>query len=111
MATTPAAPRWDRTLRTVMWLDAWLSVAMVAAGLVAAPVVAALGLPPAGRAVVGLVCAVSAVLLAAFGAVTGVLLMLRLRAGHYLLPPGMRPPLPPGMNPFADPALHPSPAR
>ena len=89
MRTTDA--RYDRTLRTVMWLDA-LAVGGHGGGR---PGRCArrrgAGPAPAALAAVGVVSAVAAVLLAAFGAVTGVLLMLRLRAGHYLLPPGMRP--------------------
>lgn len=94
--------RYDRTLRSVMWMDAFLSVAMVAICLVAAPVVATVGLPAAAVDAVGLAAIVSAVLLAAFGAITAVALMLRIADGDYRLPPQLRVPLPAGMNPIAE---------
>lgn len=91
--------RYDRTIRVVMWLDAFLSTAMVAVCLVVCPVVAALGLPQVLRFALGVAAGVSAVLLAAFGTITAVLLMLRMRAGQYALPAGLRLPLPTGMSP------------
>jgi hypothetical protein len=93
------ANRYDRTLRTVMWMDAFLSVAMVVVGVIASPIVATLGVPHGivfGLAVAAIVCAV---LLAAFGAITAMLISLRLRAGTYLLPVDLRLPLPGPMRP------------
>ncbi|MGH8860322.1 MAG: hypothetical protein ACRDVG_03650 [Jatrophihabitantaceae bacterium] len=91
--------RFDRTVRIVMWLDAFLSVALVVVCLIAAPVVAALGVPHRILTALGLAAIVCAVLLAAFGAITAVLLMLRMNTGQYLLPRNLRLPLPPGMRP------------
>ncbi len=91
--------RYDRTIRVVMWLDAFLSTAMVAVCLVVCSVVAALGAPHVLRFALSVAAGVSAVLLAAFGAVTAVLLMLRMRAGQYALPAGLRLPRPTGMSP------------
>jgi hypothetical protein len=91
--------RYDRTLRSVMWMDAFLSVALVVISVVASPIVATLGVPQRfvfGLAVAAIGCAV---LLASFGAITAVLIMLRLRAGLYLLPVDLRLPLPPPMRP------------
>ena len=89
----------DRTLRTVMWLDAFLSAALAALCFVAAPVIATVGVPaPLVRAVC--VAAVGvAVLLAALGAITFVLLTQRMRAGQYLLPARLHLPLPAAMRP------------
>lgn len=91
--------RYDRTIRTVMWLDAFLSLAMVGAAIVAVPVVAGAGLPHAVVRCVGIVSIVCGVLLAAFGAITAVVLMLRMRDGDFLLPRELRLPLPRPMRP------------
>jgi hypothetical protein len=96
---TDTTRRFDRTVRTVMWLDAFLSVAIVVASIVAVPAVAILGVPDAITEAVAAVSLVSAVLLAAFGAITAVLLMLRMRAGQYFLPAQLRLPLPPPLRP------------
>lgn len=93
------ARRFDRTVRAVMWLDAFLSVAMVAVCIVASPVVATVGVPAAVRLGVGLAAIACAVLLAGFGAITAVLLMVRMQSGDYFLPSRLRLPLPPGMKP------------
>lgn len=89
----------DRVLRAVMWMDAFLSAAMALVCVAASPVVATVAMPHA--VVVGIVIASigCAGLLAAFGAITGVLIMLRMRAGQYLLPPDLHLPLPAGMRP------------
>jgi hypothetical protein len=89
----------DRTLRVVMWMDAFLSVALVVVSFFAVPIVATVGVPQRIVFAVGLVSIVSAVLLAAFGAITAVALMRRMYAGNYLLPPDLRLPLPSGMRP------------
>ena len=99
----PAHPaRLDRTLRVVMWLDAFLSLAMVAvcllAGAVAAPL-ATVGVPRALATALVVTAIVSAALLAAFGAVTAVALMIRMSGGQFGLPPGLRLPLPRVMRP------------
>jgi hypothetical protein len=94
--------RYERTLRTVMWMDAFLSVAMVVVCIVAVPVVATVGVPSALRTAVGMASILCAVLLAAFGAVTAVVLMVRMRGGDFLLPPRLRLPLPGPMRPDTD---------
>ena len=99
LTTTRPAPRLDRTLRAVMWMDAFLSVAFVGVGLVASPIVATLGVPSALRTAVGVGTFVAAVLLALFGAITAVAFMLRMRDGEYFPPPHLRLPLPDGMRP------------
>jgi hypothetical protein len=101
METPPVKIRhgYDRTLRVVMWSDAFLSVAFVVICLVAVPVIATLGLPSHALEAVALSAVVCGVLLAAFGAVTAVALMLRLHSGHFQLPPRLWLPLPPGMRP------------
>lgn len=96
---TPTAQRFDRTLRVVMWSDAFLSVALVAVGLVASPVVALLGMPRAILFPVAVATIACAVLLAAFGAITAVVLMARMRRGEFGLPARLWLPLPPGMQP------------
>lgn len=90
--------RFDRTLRSVMWLDAFLSAAVAVLCAVASPVVAAVGVPQRIVLALGIAAIGCAVLLAACGAVTGVLIMQRMRAGHYQLP-GLRLPLPAAMRP------------
>ena len=94
--------RYERTLRTVMWMDAFLSVAMVVVCIVAAPIVATLGVPQVLQTAVGITSIVCAVLLAAFGAITAVVLMMRMQAGNFLLPPRLRLPLPGPMRPDTD---------
>lgn len=95
--------RYDRTLRVVMWLDAFWSVAATVAAIGGSLAVGLLGLPHGAHVAVGVTALVAAVLLAACGAVTGVLLMMRMNAGHYTMPPGMRVPLPRGMHPDIGP--------
>jgi hypothetical protein len=91
--------RWDRTVRSVMWVDAVLSVAAVVVSIVAAPLVAVLGVPHAVLPALGTVAIVSAVVLAGCGAVTAVALTVRMHHGEYLLPPDLQLPLPPGLKP------------
>jgi hypothetical protein len=91
--------RFDRTLRAVMWMDAFLSVALVVVGVVASPIVATVGVPQRVLFGLGLAAIGSAVLLAAFGAITAILLMVRMHGGQYLLPAQLRLPLPPPMRP------------
>lgn len=83
-----------------MWMDAFLSVEFVSVATVASPIMAVLGATGSVRLAVGITALVCAVLLAAFGAITSVLLMLRMRAGMYFLPAGLNlRPLPSGMRP------------
>ena len=95
--------RYDGTLRVVMWLDAFWSAAATLVSIGGSVLVAVLGLPLEARVVVGISAIVAAVFLAACGAVTGVLLMLRMNAGHYTMPPDLRVPLPRGMVPHIGP--------
>jgi len=95
--------RYDGTLRVVMWLDAFWSAAATLVSIGGSVLVAVLGLPHEARVVVGVGAIVAAVFLAACGAVTGVLLMLRMNAGHYTMPPDLRVPLPRGMVPRIGP--------
>lgn len=88
----------DRTIRAVMWLDAFWSVAFILAAVLAA-VVAVVWAPSGVPASVVVGIFVSAAGLALCGAVTGVLLMERMNAGHYYLPDGLRLPLPAFMRP------------
>jgi len=85
-----------------MWMDAFLSVAIAALSMIAVPVVATLGVPRGVISWLGFSVLVSAILLAAFGAITGVALMLRMRDGNYFLPSQLRVPLPSGMRPDFD---------
>jgi hypothetical protein len=82
-----------------MWLDAFLSVALVVVCVLASPVLATVGVSAGVRVALGVLAIACAVPLAAFGAITGVLLMIRMRGGQYLLPADLRLPLPPGMRP------------
>jgi hypothetical protein len=91
--------RYDGTLRVVMWLDAFWSAAATLIAIGGTLLVALLGLPHGAHLAVGLASLVAGVLLAGCGAVTGVLLMLRMNAGHYTMPPRLRVPLPRGMVP------------
>ena len=96
-------PRYDRTLAAVMWMDAFLSAALAVVCLVASPIVALAGLPHWMLTDLGIAALVLCGLLAAFGAITFVLIWLRMRAGHYWLPAGLRLPLPASMRPPMDP--------
>jgi len=92
--------RYDRTLRVVMWMDAFLSVEMVVVCVIASPIAAIVGVTASIRLVLGIATLVCALLLAAFGAITGIVLMLRMRAGVYFLPAELNlRPLPSGMRP------------
>ncbi len=87
-----------------MWMDAFLSMALVVVSVIASPIVATLGVPSGFVLGIGLSAIVCAVLLASFGAITAVLIMLRLRAGVYLLPVDLRLPLPAPMRPATAPS-------
>ena len=95
--------RYDGTLRVVMWLDVFWSVVAVLVSIVGSLAVALLGLPGSALGAVAATSLVAAVFLAATGLVTGVLLMLRMNAGHYTMPPDLRVPLPRWMHPHIGP--------
>jgi hypothetical protein len=86
-----------------MWLDAFWSAAATLVAIGGTLLVALLGLPDGAWTVVGVASLVAAVFLAGCGAVTGVLLMLRMNAGHYTMPTDLRVPLPSGMVPRIGP--------
>ena len=98
MNRSPDAPRYDATLRAVMWLDAFWSLAFVVACLVVA-LVAAVWAPSEVPMTLVVATFASAVVLALCGAVTGGLLMVRMNEGHFYLPDGLRLPLPAFMRP------------
>jgi len=77
-----------------MWMDAFLPAAVVVVSVIESAVVAAFGVPRGMTFALGLAVIVCAVLLATFGAITGV----RLRASEYLLPAQLRLPLPAPMR-------------
>lgn len=83
-----------------MWMDAFLSVALVVVCVITSPIVATLGVPRSICFALGLAAMVCAVLLAAFGAITAALIMLRMQDGQYLLPLHLRLPLPSSMRPM-----------
>ncbi len=91
--------KYDGTLRTIIWLDVFWSVVAVLVSVAGSIVVPVLGLSHAAMGAVAVTTLVAAAFLAATGAVTAVLLMLRLHAGHYLMPPDLKFPLPSGMRP------------
>src|SRR4051812_18035997 len=95
--------RYDGTLRVVMWLDAFWSATATLVAIGGSLVVGLLGLPHGAHLAVGIGALVAAAFLAACGAVTGVLLMLRMNAGHYTMPADLRVPLPRGMVPHIGP--------
>lgn len=91
--------KYDGTLRVIIWLDVFWSVVAALVCVAGSVVVAVLGLPHAAMGAVAATTLVAGVFLAATGAITAVLLMLRLRDGHYLMPPDLKIPLPSGMRP------------
>ncbi len=93
-----------------MWSDAFLSVALVVGCVVASPIVATVGVPSSIRLGLGLAAIVCAALLAAFGAITAVVLMMRMSDGQYLLPPDLRLPLPGPLRPTLVTSPRPMPA-
>jgi hypothetical protein len=97
--TTNQVPRYDRTLRIVMWLDAFLSAALAVVCVLVSPVLALVGVPAGVLPAIGITAAALAVLLASFGAITAVVFVYRLRTGEYLMPARLRLPLPAGMRP------------
>jgi hypothetical protein len=82
-----------------MWLDALLSVALVVVCVMASPVVVAVGVPHSATFALGVATIGCAALLAILGAITAVLITVRIQAGQYLLPLQLRLPLPAAMRP------------
>jgi len=97
-----ARPRFERSLRAVMWLDAFLSAALALVCVVAAPVLASLGMPRSVHFSLGIGVIALSALLADCGAITFVMVAMRLHDGDTLLPSGLRLPLPSGMRPPLD---------
>ena len=90
---------YDGPLRAVMWWDAFLSLEVALLSIVALPAVMLADLPQSAAAGVGVAAILGAVVLAACGAVTAVLIGLRFRQGEELLPERLRLPLPRWMRP------------
>ena len=82
-----------------MWLDALLSLVVAVGCIVAVPVVATAGVPADARLALGVSAAICAVVLAALGLITAVLIAERVSVGHYAVPENLRLPLPPFMRP------------
>lgn len=93
------ATKYDGTLRVIIWLDVFWSVAAVLVSVAGSVVVAVLGMPDGATGTLAAMSLVAGAFLAATGAITAVLLMLRLRDGHYLMPPDLKVPLPRAMHP------------
>lgn len=93
------AGSYDRSLRAVMWWDAFLSLEAALLAIVALPVVMLADLPPSIALGVGLAAILAAIVLAACGVVTAILIGIRLRLGDDLLPAQLRLPLPGWMRP------------
>jgi len=94
-----ATPKYDRTLRVVMWCDAFLSATAAVLAAIVSPVVAVLGLPRGALTALGVAVLACAGVLAGCGAVTAVLLARRMVARQYLMPVALRIPLPAAMVP------------
>ena len=88
------AGAYDRSLRAVMWWDAFLSLEAALLAIVALPVVMLADVPRSIAVGVGVAAIVSAIVLAACGVVTAILIGLRMRRGEDLLPSSLRLPLP-----------------
>jgi len=93
------AGAYDGPLRMVMWWDAFLSLEAALLAIVALPVVMLADLPRSIAVGVGLAAILAAIVLAACGVVTAILIGLRLRRGEDLLPASLRLPLPAWMRP------------
>jgi hypothetical protein len=83
----------------VMWWDAFLSLDVALLSIVALPAVMLADLPRSVAFGVGLAAIVAAIVLAACGVVTAVLIGLRFRRGEDFLPAQLRLPLPAWMRP------------
>src|SRR5690349_11110211 len=93
------AGAYDRPLRMVMWWDAFLSLEAALVAIVALPIVMLADLRPSIAVGVGVAAIAAALVLAACGVVTAVLIGLRMRRGDDLLPASLRLPLPGWMRP------------
>lgn len=93
------AGAYDGSLRAVMWWDAFLSLEVALLSIVALPIVMLADVSRTIVVGVGLAAIVAAIVLAACGAVTAVLIILRMRRGDDLLPARLRLPLPSWMRP------------
>jgi hypothetical protein len=90
--------RYDTSLRVVIWTDALLSAGLALVAVLS-PLLIVLPVSTAAATAIGLVVLAAALVLAALGAVTALLLVARMRAGHGHVPPGLRLPLPAAMRP------------
>jgi hypothetical protein len=90
---------YDKALRIVMWWDALLSLVVALLSIVALPAVMLADLPRSTVIGVGIAAILAALVLAACGIVTAVLIGLRLRTGDDRLPASLRLPLPAPMRP------------
>ena len=99
MSVPSRAGSYDSSLRAVMWWDAFLSLEAALLAIVALPVVMLADLPPSIALGVGLAAILAAIVLAACGVVTAILIGIRLRLGDDLLPAQLRLPLPGWMRP------------
>jgi hypothetical protein len=96
---SPRDGAYDGPLRAVMWWDAFLSLEVALLAIVALPAVMLADLPRSAVAGVGVATILAAVVLAACGVITAVLIGLRFRRGEDLLPAQLRLPLPRWMRP------------
>ena len=90
---------YDGPLRAVMWWDAFLSLEVALLSIVALPIVMVADVSRPVVVGVGLAALLAAIVLAACGAVTALLIGLRMRRGEDLLPTQLRLPLPGWMRP------------
>lgn len=97
--STTEAGAYDRSLRAVMWWDAFLSLEVALLAIVALPIVMLADLPRSSAIAVGVAAILAAIVLAACGVVTAVLIGLRMRLGDDYLPAQLRLPLPAWMRP------------
>jgi EamA domain-containing membrane protein RarD len=82
-----------------MWWDAFLSLEVALLSIVALPAVMLADLPQSSVIEVGVAAILAAIVLAACGVVTAVLIGLRMRRGEDRLPDRLRLPLPSWMRP------------
>jgi hypothetical protein len=97
---------YDRSLRAVMWWDAFLSLEVALLAIVALPIVVLADLPRSVTVGVGVAAILAAIVLAACGIVTAVLIGLRMRLGDDYLPASLRLPLPAWMRPTLQDRSH-----
>ena len=90
---------YEAPLRLVMWWDAFLSLIVALLAILALPAVMISDLPRSVVVVVGVAAILAALVLAACGVVTAVLIGLRVRRGDDRLPQRLRLPLPALMRP------------